>query len=1315
MKNKTLLFSLFLFFSFQVVAQVNISRIFKNSPKVTSRATDFAQDAISLEADLDYINKVYNEKNEYISLTVPVSQNDEVTLQLERFNVLSKNAIIRTSGGDTLKNLDTGLFYRGTIRDRDGFATVSIFKDRIWSIVSIKGIGSINIVKYKDSDYNYIVYNDQKVNMPQSFECHTPDDIVPQDRRRVYDRVETRSDNCVKFYIEADYELYQDRGSVQGTKDWITAVFAEVATLYNNENINIEISEIKVWDTPDSYSNDDSNQALEQFGNANPNFNGDLASLYSLGGNNIGGLAWTDILCYKNYSYAYMNIFTNYQSVPTYSWTVEVITHEVGHNLGSSHTHACVWNGNNTQIDDCANQYYVEIGETPEGNACFDSNNPIIPESGTIMSYCHLVDGVGIDLTLGFGQQPGDLIRNRYNNATCLTACAGEQGEAPDANFESNVQQACLGWEVSFYDLSTESPTQWEWTFEGGTPSTSTDKNPSVTYNTPGVYSVTLTAKNANGQDTETKQSYITVYEDPIASYTYYIANDIEVHFTNNSQFADNYEWAFGDNTSSTDKDPVHTYTQSGNYTVVLYAYNQQCERQASYSLQVNIDADITAKMSYSTNKLCKGETVHFQDESGDGVTSRFWVFEGGIPATSTSAAPIVTYNSTGVYDVKLFVYNGIDSDTLIKSNLIKVNDVPTVTFTYTINGNTVVFENTSTGADSYKWDFGTGRFSTEEHPTFYYPQGGKYVVRLTATNECGSSTQTDTITISEEPIAKFSVQNGLGCVPFEAHFNNLSNTDNLLWQFPGGVPNTSTELTPVVVYNNPGSYDVTLYATNELGTDTIKMENAVVAFLPPQGDFTYQLNGSKVHFTQTTSNISGFEWHFGDGNASSQENPSHIYAQDGTYKVKFTYYNSCDTLTVQKDIVVVSPPIAGFEYDVVAGCAPLTVHFTNTSSANIDTLYWTFEGGIPYHSTEENPTVVFENKGKFDVSLYVKNSAGDNFALKSELVNVYGVPKPNFSKTSNGLAYTFTYTGEPANTVTWYFGDGTSSVGNVVEHTYANEQDYVLRVLAENECGKDTLISNLSVELNPTADFSSDLTSGCAPLEVRFNNLSSSSSSWIWSFEGGNPSVSIEENPLVFYTVGGKYDVKLIAIGEKGQDTILIEDYIVVDDGPNVDFSYEIDEATVQFSNLSSADARDFYWDFGDGTVLNEENPVHTYQYEGKYNVKLIASNDCGENSIVKEIEIIISNLQEQDFVKAKLYPNPNNGNFTVDFNSNYEGDFKAVIYNTNGQLLYDNTVGVSVGKNKLYFDVQTFNSGIYILELSNRDFKYRVLFNIE
>jgi subtilisin-like proprotein convertase family protein len=157
---------------------------------------------------------------------------------------------------------------------------------------------------------------------------------------------------------------------------------------------------------------------LTQFKNVRTSFNGDLAHLVTLD-RNFGGIAYVNTLCNQNLSYAVSDIDPNFENVPTYSFTVYVFTHETGHNLGSPHTHACAWNGNNTAIDSCG----PAAGYPYEG-ACGDAPLPP-PNGGTMMSYCHR--NAGINFSLGFGEQPRNLIVNRYNAAAfCLSDCGGE-------------------------------------------------------------------------------------------------------------------------------------------------------------------------------------------------------------------------------------------------------------------------------------------------------------------------------------------------------------------------------------------------------------------------------------------------------------------------------------------------------------------------------------------------------------------------------------------------------------------------------------------------------------------------------------------------------------------------------------------------------------------------------------------------------------------------------------------------------------------------------------------------------------------------
>ena len=181
-----------------------------------------------------------------------------------------------------------------------------------------------------------------------------------------------------------------------------------ISTLYANDGITVALSEVFVWTTTDPFSGSPS-QILNQFRNYRTTFNGDVAQL--LRNPATTSIAWVDALC-STYKYSYSGVNSFYNDVPTYSWNIEAMTHEIGHNLGSPHTHACAWNGNNTAIDGCGPAY---SSSTNEG-----CNAPLPTNGGTIMSYCHLVQSVGINFANGFGEQPGAIIRSRINASGCL-------------------------------------------------------------------------------------------------------------------------------------------------------------------------------------------------------------------------------------------------------------------------------------------------------------------------------------------------------------------------------------------------------------------------------------------------------------------------------------------------------------------------------------------------------------------------------------------------------------------------------------------------------------------------------------------------------------------------------------------------------------------------------------------------------------------------------------------------------------------------------------------------------------------------------
>ena len=460
------LFSLSLFGQNQEATQINplqavqasksAGKIFENITLVKSERQDISKLKPGLEKELtDYqvlevpaktVKNLNPKSTPQLSLKIPLYDEQEIEIELVEVKILADDFVVRTSSSQGPQEVEIGTFYRGVIKGEKGsLASLSIQNGRLTGMFSSPVTGNWVMGEIEGNKDRYILYRDEDKINPSIFHCDTKDNGLTYSVEEVTTSAFNSGAKCTQIYFEVDNDIYRDKGGTSQTVNYITAIFNEVAILYANEDLKIEISEIFVWDSTSPYTGSSSSALLNQFQQRRTSFNGDLAQLLSYKAS--GGIAVLDGLChpYTSAKMSFSSIGTSFRNVPDYSFTVMVVAHELGHLFGSHHTHACVWNGNGTAIDACAG--FVE------GNC----GSAAIPQGGgTIMSYCHL-QRTGINFTKGFGSQPGNVIRNNVANASCVQTCTGSDGnDNPDPVDNDGCDGTVLTVTITLDDYPTE-------------------------------------------------------------------------------------------------------------------------------------------------------------------------------------------------------------------------------------------------------------------------------------------------------------------------------------------------------------------------------------------------------------------------------------------------------------------------------------------------------------------------------------------------------------------------------------------------------------------------------------------------------------------------------------------------------------------------------------------------------------------------------------------------------------------------------------------------------------------------------------------
>jgi PKD repeat protein len=756
------------------------------------------------------------------------------------------------------------------------------------------------------------------------------------------------------------------------------------------------------------------------------------------------------------------------------------------------------------------------------------------------------------------------------------------------------------------------------WTYGDGSTSSTTSSSFTKTYAIAGVYSAKLVATSSFGcRDSIIKT--VNVFSKPKAVFS--AANNclgITTSFNNASSGANNYSWDFGDGKSSSSTNPTNSYATSGTYTVKLkVSTNNGCVD--STSTNVTIYANPVA--NFITANVCDGFLTTYSNTS-TGASSYKWDFGNG--NTSTSTNPTYTYPTAGNYTVTLIATtsNGC-SNTISKSYTVYSSPTANFSGSNVCLGNSITFNNSSSGATSQVWDFGDATASTATNPSKTYGAAGNFNVKLVITNVNGCKDSiTKSITIYAKPTPAFSASNQ--CLGTAVSFVNQSTSaSSNVWSFGDGKSSAATS--PNYTYSAAGTYTAKLVVTSINGCKD-SISKAISVYQKPVVSFTANPNpicrGGLMTFANTTTNGASYIWTFGNGATSTSSNPSTNYNTHGNYNVKLVAIssNGCkDSLT--KGVTVWPRPVASFK--VNDGCTGDNLAF-GTNSVGAVSHEWTF--GDATTSTTANPSKAYSAPGSYNVKLIVTSVNGcKDTSTSSVTVN----PRANvsFTNSSNfclGLSAAFTNTSTLSSgsmTHQWSFGDGNTSSNSNSTNTYTSAGNYTVKLTTTTDKGcSNSATSSVIVFAKPTANYNAN--SACAGGSVTFTNTSVGGTTNAWDF--GDAGTSSLASPTHTYSTAGTYNVKL-TVTNSNNCTDVITKQIVIHTNPSANFTFtdRCIGQNIQFTN-SSTGANDVYWQFGDGNSSNSFNPSNGYKVPGNYNVTLTVEslNGC-LNSVTKSVNI--------------------------------------------------------------------------------------------
>lgn len=804
------------------------------------------------------------------------------------------------------------------------------------------------------------------------------------------------------------------------------------------------------------------------------------------------------------------------------------------------------------------------------------------------------------------------------------------------------------------------------------------------------------------------------------------------ISYTSNT----NFNWNFGDGNTSTNQIQTHTYPNIGTFNVVLVGIDSAtCNIIDSVGIQIETtDNESQATFGTSENWI-ECDSLHLTIFSTvANAASHFWSVNNGFITSSDSAATF--FLGAGSYSIQYIIEDTSQFCSPFDTNYFNIQILErleiglTSTDTFGCVPLTVDFNAISNTLNaSFSWNFGDGNSSTLQNPTNIYITVDTFSVILVAidSNTCNiiDSVETTIITDNESITASYSsVETNFGCDSLVVNFTSTSTTaTNHFWDFGNG--STST-LPQIETYFGPGNFNGYYVATDTNivcnPVDTVYFNIELLPFLTTtlQSTETEGCTPHSVSFSSFNStNSSNIFWDFGNGNTSTDANPTIVYTIEGTYNVQLivTDTNSCNIA----DTNFIT--IRAFNDSAIANINVVETHFgcdsiqlSLSAAHNGGTHTWAINNNQVLVGQNVNYTISSYGNYNINYVLVDTNANCQTTDTASYSLNFYPVNAAlQASATSGCTPLEVDFINLSTNAVSYFWTNGIGSSGTnenlpTIVYTEVGNYTFTLVAIDSNSCNiADTVFANISTNNDSiTANFDAQVLNACdSLLSIDLTNTSINGVNYFWDFE---ISQSQLQQPGTFnYTTPGQYTITLVAINENlcnPYDTIR-QDFILL---PNLEAVFNVAPNCVGLpivlNNNSPIETANVNWNFGDGSTSTSWQPDFAYNSEGNYTISiaLIDSNTCNIAATDTQFVEIISNPVASFYTDTNYYYYPDGIIFNNTSNNytNYEWFLGDGTYNNEDETFehfFESLYGFTnciVAYNE--FCVDTFCRDLYI-----------------